>query len=59
VSCFKVGSWKNANIHISLDYQKRVFDMVCEQHEFDRTGKIAKGSGMEEHVASSIVQMAA
>lgn len=42
-----------------LDYQRRVFDMVCEQHEFDRTAKAAKESGLEEHVAPSMVQMAA
>lgn len=41
------------------DYQRRVFDMVCEQHEFDRTAKKAKNSGLEEHVSPSIVQMAA
>lgn len=47
-------------IHMSpSDYQRRVFDMVCEQHEFDRTGKTAKESGLEEHVAPSMVQMAA
>ncbi|KAI2726545.1 hypothetical protein CBS147354_4260 [Penicillium roqueforti] len=40
-------------------YQRRVFDMVCEQHEFDRTAKAAKESGLEEHVAPSMVQMAA
>lgn len=47
-------------IHIFLsDYQRRVFDMVCEQHESDRTSKIAKESGIEEHVAPTMVQMAA
>lgn len=47
-------------IHISpSDYQKRVFDMVCEQHELDRTAKTAKESGLEEHVSPSVVQMAA
>ena len=46
--------------HMSpLDYQRRVFDMVCEQHELDRTAKTAKESGLEEHVASCMVQMAA
>jgi hypothetical protein len=47
-------------IHMSPpDYQRRVFDMVCEQHESDMTAKTAKESGLEEHVAPSVVQMAA
>ncbi|KAJ5882388.1 uncharacterized protein N7529_001060 [Penicillium soppii] len=40
-------------------YQRRVFDMVCEQHERDRVAKVAKETGKEEQVASSMVQMEA
>jgi hypothetical protein len=33
--------------------------MVCEQHERDKVAKVAKETGKEEQVASSMVQMEA
>lgn len=48
----------DTNTQVDLDYQGRVFDMVCEQHASDRVSTMLKDSGTE-HVAPSVVQMEA
>lgn len=42
----------------NLDYQQRVFDMVCEQHESDRQVK-TKESQKEDGITPAMVEMAA
>ncbi|KAJ5757359.1 uncharacterized protein N7511_006053 [Penicillium nucicola] len=40
-------------------YQRRVFDMVCEQHATDRAAQTTKEAGVEEQTASQVIPMKA
>lgn len=44
---------------IIVDYQQRVFQMVCEQHKADREEKSNDETTLEERSAPSMVEMAA
>lgn len=59
VSCEYLLQTHTKMILIDPDYQQRVFQMVCDQHEADRAAKQTPQSGLEDQTTPSLVQMEA
>lgn len=59
VSCESVLLKLYLTVLTAPDYQQRVFQMVCDQHEADRKAKQTTQSGLEDQTTPSLVQMEA